>query len=365
MESDDGFRAFSHAIESDPIGVLLAKWRRDAFIEKLERLPDVAEVIPSGCLARGTHIGPVRDVDLIVVFDSLRHPDYGHGPQAAQAVMEHLQNELLGQPGLLGGQEQGLLRETELRAHVVRCRGGFLGPYADFIPSAPPVDVMPAVREGRHLKIPERRNGWIGVNPETFMRQIEQRQREWKYLIEVIRMAKNWAERNHLNMNGVAIEIMVLKNCPRPGIFETLSCGEAVARFFEKAAADDITSDKDPAYRGGKVDPDMKYMRLRAALQQAARLARQAMDAEHKLKNRYETEHPDEFWRQLSGGEYPLARERFWRAAASEPWEGPDREPVVRPPGPGDGARRPPGGESLWTAIFASTGAVSVPLTFG
>ena len=71
MESDDGFRSFSQAIESDPIGVLLAKWRRDAFIRKLKQLPDVAEVIASGSLARGTQIGPVHDVDLIVVFESV------------------------------------------------------------------------------------------------------------------------------------------------------------------------------------------------------------------------------------------------------------------------------------------------------
>ena len=42
------------------------------FIGKLERLPDVVEVIESGSLARGTQIGPVHDVDLIVVFDSSR-----------------------------------------------------------------------------------------------------------------------------------------------------------------------------------------------------------------------------------------------------------------------------------------------------
>ena len=65
------------AIESDPIGVLLAKWRRDAFIGKLKQLPDVVEVIPSGSLARGTQIGPVHDVDLIVVFKQSEHPDYG------------------------------------------------------------------------------------------------------------------------------------------------------------------------------------------------------------------------------------------------------------------------------------------------
>jgi hypothetical protein len=83
MESNYGFRSFSKAIESDPIGVLLAKWRRGDFM-KLERLLNVAEVIESGSVARGPQIGPVRDVDLVVVFDSSEHSDYGitRGPGA-------------------------------------------------------------------------------------------------------------------------------------------------------------------------------------------------------------------------------------------------------------------------------------------
>ena len=393
MESDDGFRSFSHAIESDPIGVLLAKWRRDAFIEKLERLPDVAEVIPSGSLARGTQIGPVHDVDLIVVFESSAHPDYGRGRESAQAAMEHLQRELLEQLHPWTGPEQGPPGETELRSHVVTYDGGSAGPYADIIPLPPPVDVMPAVREGSHLLIPERGTGWVDVDPEKLMRQVAQRQREWKYFTEVVRMVKAWAEHNHLNMKNLAIEVMVLKYCPRPGLFETLSSGEAVARFFEKAAKAHITNLKDPAGRCGEIDPGMNYLRLQAALDRAAGLARGAMDAEHAWKNQFRISepvpHPDVFWRALFGSKYPRARKRFLRPSSTEPWfggykaesattagsgyrgtegfgngprrpddrspnepggrgpDGPDRnpdEPHAKPPGPGDGPRRPPGG---------------------
>ena len=53
---------------------------------------------------------------------------------------------------------------------------------------------MPAVREGSHLLIPERGTGWIDVDPEKLMRQVEQRQREWKYFTEVVGMVKAWAE---------------------------------------------------------------------------------------------------------------------------------------------------------------------------
>ena len=322
MNLDDASRLVGQAIESDPIGVLLAKWRRDAFIGKLEQLPDIAEVIPSGSLARGTQIGPVHDVGLIVVFESSEHPDYGSGRESAQAVMEHLQDELLEQLYPWRGAEKGLLRETELRTHVVTYNGGSPGPFADVIPSAPPVDVMPAVREGSHLLIPERGNGWIDVDPEKLMRQVEQRQRERKYFTEVVRMVKAWAEHNHLNIKNLAIEVMVLKYCPRPGMFETLSCGEAVARFFEAAAKANITSLKDPP-RCGEIDPGMNYMKLRAALADAAGLARRAMDAEHAWKNRFhateDVTHPDEFWRKLFGRKYPRAQERFLPTPAAEP----------------------------------------------
>jgi hypothetical protein len=326
MESDDGFRSFSHAIESDPVAVLLAKWRRDAFIEKLKQLPDVADVIPSGSLARGTQIGPVHDVDLIVVFERSEHPDYGRGPESAQAAMEYLQNKLLEQLHPWAGAEPGLLPETELRRHVVKYDDGWAGPFADVIPTAPPVDVMPAVREGSHLLIPERGTGWIDADPEKFMRQVEQRQREWKYFTAVAGMVKAWARHNNLNMKNLAVDVMVLKYCPRPGLFETLSCGEAVARFFEAASKAHITSLKDPAGRCGEIDPSIDFGELRAALGRAAGLSRQAMDAEHAWKNRFhateDVKHPDEFWRQLFGREYKGARIRFWRARPAEPWFG-------------------------------------------
>ena len=286
MESDDGFQSFSEAIASDPIGVLLAKWRRDAFIAKLKDLPDVDEVIESGSLARGTQIGPVHDVDLIVVFDSSKHPDYGtkgkseEAAGSAQGAMTHLENALGEQLHPWLGAREGVLKETEQRTHVVTCYADWIVALADIMPVAPPVDVMPAVREGSHLLVPERGTGWIDVDPEKFMRQVEQRQREWKYFKEAIGMVKAWAELNHLDMKSIAIEVMVLKYCPRPGLFETLSCGEAVARFFEAAAKANITSLKDPAGRCGEIDPGMNYGKLHVALARAAGLSRQAMDAE-------------------------------------------------------------------------------------
>ena len=129
MAPDDGFRSFSHAIESDPLGVLLAKWQRDKFIGKLKQLPDVVEVIPSGSLTRGTQIGRIHDVDLIVVFDKDAHPDFGRGgPESAQAAMTYLQAKLLEKLHPLSddllpeGAREGLVKDTEQRVNSLRTR---------------------------------------------------------------------------------------------------------------------------------------------------------------------------------------------------------------------------------------------------
>jgi hypothetical protein len=433
MESDDGFEAFGRAIKSDPIGVLLAKFRRDAFVDKLKKLPDVVAVIPSGSFTRGTQIGPVHDVDLIVVFDSSKHRDYGSGQQSAQDALEHLQKGLIEQMHPLSG-EDALVKDTELATHVVKCYGDVPRPFAEVIPSAPPVDVMPAVREGFHLKVPERGTGWIDTNPEKFMREVAQRQHEWKHFTGVVGMLKAWAEHNHLHIKNLAIDVMVLRYCPRPRLFETLSRGDAIARFFEAAKAD-ICNPLNPTGWLSKIDSGIDYAELRKALHHAAEISRDAMNAEraweHGFHSAENVRHPDEFWRKLFGSKYPNPQRRFLRVAAAEWWfgrsrvespttadfsdlgptrrhggpkkpgnrgphepggDGPDR------PGPGPGAgnaprwpsdgprggpggspygRRAPGrvdhsepepaepGASFWTGIFATTGTVSVPLTFG
>ena len=331
MDSDDAFRRFGRDIESDPIGVLLAKWRRDAFIHALQQLPDVVEVIPTGSLARGTQIGPVHDVDLIVVFDGDAHPDYGSGSESAHAAMTHLQGEIMQQMHPWRGNEPSLLKETEIRSHVVTCLGVSTGPFEGLVPSAPPVDVMPAARHGSHLRVPELRKDvsnwlgkdWIDIDPEKFMHLVEQREREWKYFKAVIKLVKAWAEHNGLKMKTMAIEVMVLKYCPRPGLFETLTVGEALARFFEAAAKAHITSLKDPAGWCGEIDPGMNYAALRRALGEAAGLSRQAIDAERAIADGHaaiNVPDPDVLWRKLFGRKFPRARFRFWPTQAYEPW---------------------------------------------
>ena len=349
MNSDDAFRSFSRAIATDPIGLLFAQWRREVFIRKLEHRPDVLAVIPSGSLGRGTQIGPVHDVDLIVVFDRASHPGYGEeGAESAKNAIDELdgilQEELHPWAGTMLG------KETEQRTHVVTYRGDWSGPFREIIPGAPPVDVLAAVRDGSHLMIPERGKGWIKANPEHLIRLVEQRQREWKHFKAVVGMVKAWARLNDLKMKNLAVEVMVLQYCPRPGFFETMSVGDAVTRFFEAAAAAKIQSLKDPAGHCGEIDRKLDFGRLRDALSQSAVTARRALDAEHLERSKQLTvgqATSNELWRKLFGKKFPRTRERFWRAQTTEPWVvpiGPTRpNPRKNPPtGPGGNGPRDP-----------------------
>ena len=165
-------------------------------------------------------------------------------------------------------------------------------------------------------------------------------------------MVKAWAKKEKLGMKNLAVEVMVLKYCPRPGLFETLSCGEGVARFFEAASKAHIRSLEDPAGRCGKIDEKMNYRKLREHLDHAAKLARLAMDVAHAYDNRSRINatvpHPDVLWHELFGKKYPRAKKRFLRPPATEPWPGRYRTGPATPgwsrPKPPGGGPNPPGG---------------------
>jgi Nucleotidyltransferase domain len=323
MDSDEAFDHFSKAIESDPLDVLLARWRRDTFTARLRKLPGVAKVIHSGSLARGTNVGGIHDVDLIVVFDAKALPDPNLGSGSALAALKHMQTGIDQRLGTGQGPATRVISGTSLRHHVVRCQDVSLGPLDGIIPSAPPVDVMPAIREGAHLRIPElHKDRWAHADPEKLIRLVEERKREWKYFDEVVRMVKVWAEHSHLKMRSLAIEVMVLQYLPRPRFFETLSCSEAVARFFEAAARADITKLSDPAGRCGEIDPGINYSALQRELRKAAGLARRARNAERAIENPVAVaipENPNSLWRQIFGRKYPYSRKRYWHPQYFEP----------------------------------------------
>ncbi len=414
MDSDEAFGRFIKAVETDPFDVLLARWRRNAFTRRLRKIPGVVQVIHSGSLARGTYVGKIHDVDLIVVFDKAHHPDWGGANGSAQAALEHLAVGIEERLGSGQGPMTRLAYKTQLRDHVVRCDDVSLGPFEGIMPSGPPVDVMPALREGSHLKVPHRRkNTWEDTDPEKLIRLVAERKREWKYFDEVVRMVKHWAKHQKLDISSLSIEVLVLRYCPRPRFFETLSCGEAIARFFKAAAADGVNRYKltDPTGRCGEIQPGLDYGKLRNALDKAAELSEKALDAERAMENPqlydWRVEHPNFFWRQIFGRKFPYATKRFWQpqyyepfsrtfdgnvhfGKADKPWKPPRRrptgdgpesppssspdEPDTGPSGDGSGRpgpkQRPPRpsqpGPDRWGEYFEQHGGVvAPPVTFG
>lgn len=336
MNSDEAFDSFGRTIKSDPLDLLLARWRRDTFTAALRRLPDVAEVIPSSSLARGTHSGPLHGFDLMVVFDAAQHPDWGGGG-SAQAAVEHLEHVINKQLGDRKGSLPPVVRETEVRNHLVTCTNVSLGPLVDVLSSGPPIDVMPAIGQGSHLRIPELGNGrWADIDSEPLIRLVQEREQEWKYFDEVVRMVKVWAKHSAVEIKSLAVEVLVLKYLPRPSSIEALPRGEALVRFFEAAASARITSLSNPA--GGEIDPSLNYAALRKALQDGAALARQAVDNQSASEGRDQelemATQPNLFWRQLFGQEDPPTPPPFLFEPGLGSWSGTIRRPSETPEGP-------------------------------
>lgn len=327
------FHRFARKLETDPLMVLFVKWRREAAMDALKKQPGVAEVIPSGSLARGTHMKRIHDVDLIVVFDDDAYLEW-RGPGSADVALEHVQGMVA--ESLQGGPFR-LVHDTEKRNHVVKANlDPSWGPLDAIIPSAPPMDVMPAIRVGSHLRIPERLNSglrqdpWIKADPEKFMRMVAARQREWSNFDKAVRMIKEWADDRKLGLNRLGVEVLVLKYLPRPGLFETLSCSDAIAGFF-KAAAENILKDKivDPAGRCGEIVPGLNYGRLRDALADSAEIAQEAVDAERAWEGRRSAvegvTHPSVYWQKIFG-EGKIRRPRVWYYSPQFPEMRPEPE---------------------------------------
>jgi hypothetical protein len=320
MKSDEAFQA-------DPLTALLARWRRSVVTDALKNRADVAEVIPSGSLARGTHLEPVHDVDLIVVFDEKMHEDW-HGSGSARAALEHVQTSI--REALQAGPEGplGPVYNTELRNHVVTFEVD--SPHGAPNPDAAPVDVMPAIREGSHLRVPERSSDtWIEVDLKSVMGTLAAQQRAWSNFDEVVRLIKGWAHQQGLRIPSLAVEVLVMGYLPRPARSESMSSSDAIAGFFEAASRAHITHLPDPAGPYGEIAPDLNYAALRAALSKSAALARQAVDAERAWPKRDHSQdvitHPSIFWQEIFGQDR-FRRPRVWYWNIGVPAEKPSSQ---------------------------------------
>ena len=310
--------------KAGPLTALLARWRRSVVTDALKNRPDVAEVIPSGSLARGTHLEPVHDVDVIVVFDEEMHQDW-HGSGSARAALEHVQTAI--REALQAGPERplGPVHNIELRNHVVAFELGL--PSGASKPDVAPVDVMPAIREGSRLRVPERSSDtWIDVDLESVMATLAVQQRAWSNFDEVVRLIKGWADHQGLRMPSPAAEVLVMEYLPGPARSEAMSISDAIAGFFDAASRAHITHLPDPAGRYGEIAPALNFGALRGALSKSAALARQAVDAERAWPKQDHPQdvvtHPRIFWQEIFGQDR-FRRPRVWYWNIADPAERP------------------------------------------
>jgi hypothetical protein len=126
MNIETAFDQLQEVAAADPDQVRTARERRELFRTAFNLESDVAEVVPSGSLARKTQRDPINDVDLIIVFEVEEHPDWGNPGTSAGEALDYLGervHELLGASNGSVAQEVRLARPNNRRTCAARIAG--------------------------------------------------------------------------------------------------------------------------------------------------------------------------------------------------------------------------------------------------
>jgi hypothetical protein len=294
MQVGTAFGQFQTIVNADPVAVAEARRRRNLFRDAFTALPDVAEVIASGSLARATQLDPIHDVDLIVVFAPDGHPEWGTTADSADDALTYVADLVMRTLGATSGTVTTEVRLTSKRNHVVKC---FLDDPKAENPFA--VEVAAALRQSDgSLLLPERHNSrWITADPEYLIAQVAERQEAWSDFVPLVRVLK-WWKRNSagLSMKSLVMEVLILR-CMQYS--DTRAA--ALAQFFTAAASEVMYGVFDPAGHCGEIQPDLDREAARRALLDAADLANQALDAEAAL----DADKAVTLWAQVFGTEFP------------------------------------------------------------
>lgn len=290
---NDAFDDYQNHVNADDSQVKEARRRRDLFTDSLTGCDDVDEVVSSGSLRRGTHRDPIHDVDTIIVFDADQHPTWGEPGDSAAEALDHtraLVNELLGATNGTFAQE---VRLASPRNHAVKC---FLDdPDAD---NPFTVDAMPALRRDGMFLVPEKLSKkWIHTDPEELIEQVAKKHAEWNRFAGLVRMLKDWAHKQDIDIKSLVMEILALDHMPNGNNRPT-----ALKEFFVKAAfrVESLDLIEDPAGVCGEIQPDLDMVALGERLRDAATLASEAVTAQanndtHKALTKWHTIFGDGF----------------------------------------------------------------------
>lgn len=291
----DSFASFQTVVNADPDQVSEARRRRRVFEEALLSEPDVLEVVPSGSLARGTHKDPIHDVDLVVVYDPVAHPDWGAAGESAFEALDHARaavNRLL---GATSGTVNQLVRLAKPRNHAVKC---FLDDPDD--EDAFTVDVMPALRVDAGFHIPEALSKvWIEADPEYLIAEAARKHGDWSHYAGTVRMLKYWAaSQSPLKIKSLVMEVLAL---------EHLTTGSnrpaAVSNFFTAAAfrIESGLAVEDPARLCGEIQSDLDMESFGDRLREASNSGIDARAAQLSNDPAAASRH----WRDVFGDGFP------------------------------------------------------------
>lgn len=300
MDVESAFDEFQSAVNADPVQLEEARRRRDLFKKAFGAESDVERTFPSGSLARGTMLEPIHDVDLVVVYRSADHPDWGSPGTSAGAALDYVSGRVNALLGATSGTVAKEVRLASPRNHAVKC---FLDdPEAD---DPFTVDVTPALeQEDGTLLIPEKSSSdWVAADPEDLIERIAVRHARWNRFVPVVRLLKHWnREVAKAGMKSLVVEVLAY-NCI-PDIYDT-DDGEhrpdALSRFFTAAALAVDQPVCDPAGLCGEIQPDLDVGLAKQKLQEAADGAYLALAAER----RGDVDAAICQWRKVFGDKFP------------------------------------------------------------
>jgi hypothetical protein len=293
MDLNDAFDQLQARADADPNAVAEARRRRDLFDQAFTPQAEVAEVVPSGSLARSTQREPLNDVDIIIVYNAEGHPEWGQPGESAASALDHVQTSV---KELLGANSGTIAKEVRLaktRNHSVKC--WFDDPDSE---NAFTVDAMPALRQpGGELLVPEKKSSdWIRTNPELLIERVRLRQQEWDLFRPLVRVLKFWNDCQCKEMKSLTVEVLALNNLPveanRP---------RALQRFFQAAVHAVDQPVEDPAGLCGEVQPDLDRAAAKKFLDEAASHAWKAVNAQ----DANETDRAACLWRRVFGEDFP------------------------------------------------------------
>jgi len=270
MTIEAAFTALQQAVDADKKVVDTARARRNAFRGAFDNETDVQRTFASGSFARGSQIEPIKDVDLLVLYDETEHPDWGTPGESAKNALEHLRDRvkaLLFPDTIDPGSGIDPVRLTKVRDHAVTC--WLDDPDAE---NAFTVDVVPVLNRTiggipAGFFVPEiSSEDWIASDPLDLVAKVLSRHKGSEgQFVKRLRLLKRFSLDRDRLMKGLTMEVLGLTHMPDGPAHNSL------ATFFAAAEEHVWQPICDPARLCGEIEPDLDRQAASDAFGEAAK----------------------------------------------------------------------------------------------